>query len=173
MCKWRSNNTVCKRGLLRISFRRPLSKSFDGRYLARPLIEWTRGRASHAGAGIHIVLDMRHAGDLRAGADLHVADDTGLPTHHDEVAEFRRTSNAALGHDYAMTADDDVVGNLREIVDLSALADGRVRQSTSIDGGVGAEHRPENMATSQAKALSTRRRSCAMLCKARLRLRVS
>src|SRR5215510_4800277 len=34
-------------------------------------------------------------------------------------------------------------------------------------------HRPENMAISQAKALSTRRRSCAMLCKARLRLRVS
>src|SRR5262249_12312282 len=101
---------VCKRALLCISFRRPLSQPFAGRYLARPLIEWTRGRASHAGAGIHIVLDMRHAGDLRAGADLHVADDTGLPTHHDEVAEFRRTSNAALGHDYAITADNDIVG---------------------------------------------------------------
>jgi hypothetical protein len=82
---------------------------------------------------------MRHAGDLRAVADLHVADDTGMRTHDHEVAEFRRTRNTALGHDYTMAADDYVVGDLHEIVDLRALADDRVRQGTSVDGGVGAD----------------------------------
>ena len=64
MCKWRPNYT-CIKVLLCISFRWPLSKSFDGRYLACPLFEWTCGRASHAGAGTDIVLDVRHVGDLR------------------------------------------------------------------------------------------------------------
>ena len=133
--KWRSN-TMFKRALLCISFRRPLSKSFDGCYLARPVIEWTRRRASHAGAGIHIALDVCHAGDLRAVADLHVADDTGMRTHDDEVAKFRRTRNPALSNNYAMAADDDVVCDLHEIVDLSALPNDCVRQGTSVDGGV-------------------------------------
>ena len=133
MCKWRSNNTYIG-ALLCIS--RPLSKSFDGRYLACPLIEWTCGRASHAGAGIHIALDMRHAGNLRAVPDLHVADDTGMRTHYDEVAKFRRTRNPALSNNYAMAADDDVVCDLHKIVDLSALPNDCVRQGTSVDGGV-------------------------------------
>jgi len=35
-----------------------------------------------------------------------------------DLMTFRRTRNAALGHDYAMAADDNVVGNLHKIVDL-------------------------------------------------------
>jgi hypothetical protein len=115
------------------------SKPFDGRYLACPLFEWTCRRASHADAGIHIVLDVRHSGDLRTFADLHMADHAGMRAHDHEVAELRRTRNAALGHNYAMAANDDVVGDLHEIVDLSTLADDRVRQGTSVDGGVGAD----------------------------------
>jgi hypothetical protein len=50
--------------------------------------KWTCGCASHASAGIHVVLDVRHAGDPRAVAGLHVADDTGMRTHDHEVAEY-------------------------------------------------------------------------------------
>ena len=75
------------------------------------------GVASHAGARIHIILDVLHAGDLRAVADFDVTNYTGLRAHDHEVVEFRRARNAALGNDYAMAADDDVVGYLHEIVD--------------------------------------------------------
>jgi hypothetical protein len=61
---------VFKCALLCISFLCPLSKSLHSSYLARPLFEWTRGCASHAGAGIHTILDVCHASDLRAVTDF-------------------------------------------------------------------------------------------------------
>ena len=39
------------------------------------------------------------AGDLRAGADLDVADGAGLAAHDDEIAKLGRAGDAALRHD--------------------------------------------------------------------------
>ena len=103
-------------------------RALDRRHLARPLLEGARRRAAHARAGLDVVLDVRHAGDLRAAADLDVADHARMRTHDDEIAELRRAGDAALRHDHAMAADDDVVGDLHEVVDLGALADDRVRR---------------------------------------------
>ena len=52
-----------------------------------------------------------------------------MRAHDDEVAELRRAGDAALRHDHAMAADEDVVGDLHEVVDLGALADDRVRKA--------------------------------------------
>ena len=41
--------------------------------------------------------------------------------------------------DDAMAADDDVVADLHEVVDLGALADHRVAAGAPVDGGVGAD----------------------------------
>jgi hypothetical protein len=56
---------------------------------------------------------VRHTGDSRTIADFHVADDARMSAHDDEVAKFRRSRNAALGHDYEMAPDD--VGTLMRI----------------------------------------------------------
>ena len=61
------------------------------------------------------------AGDLRAGADLDVADDARLAAHDDEIAQLGGAGNAALGHDHAMAPDDDVVRDLDQIINFGAL----------------------------------------------------
>jgi len=60
----------------------------------------------HAGAGLDVILDVRHTGDLRTIADFHAADDARMRAHNDEVAKFRRSRNAALAT--IMLAHDDV-----------------------------------------------------------------
>ena len=44
-----------------------------------------------------------------------------------------------LGDDHAMAADDDVVADLHEIIDLRALADDRVAIGAAVDGRAGAD----------------------------------
>ena len=105
----------------------------NGRHLARPLLERTRRCATHSSVGGNVVLYMRHTGYLRAAADFHMVDHTRMCTHDDEVTKLRRARDAALGHNHAMSADDNVVGDLDEIIDLRALADDCVRQRSSID----------------------------------------
>src|SRR5690606_14297302 len=43
--------------------------------------------------------------------------------------------NSRLGHDHAMAANDDVVRDLDQIVDLGALPDNRVAGRTPVDAG--------------------------------------
>jgi hypothetical protein len=67
------------------------------RFFACPLFERTCGRSSHAGVGLDVILDIRHSGDLRTIADFDVADDGLMRAHDGEVANLRRSRNAALG----------------------------------------------------------------------------
>ena len=57
----------------------------------------------------------------------------------DEILDRRRAGDADLGDDHAMAADDHVVGDLHQIVDLGALADHRVAAGAAIDRRVGAD----------------------------------
>jgi len=61
------------------------------------------------------------------------------PECDDKIAQERRAGNPTLRHNHAMTADDDVVRDLHEVVDLSFFADDRIGQGSSVDGGVGSD----------------------------------
>ena len=61
------------------------------------------------------------------------------PPMRDEILDRRRAGDADLGDDHAMPADDHVVGDLDQIVDLGALADHRVAAGAAVDRGVGAD----------------------------------
>ncbi len=58
---------------------------------------------------------------------------------YDEITEHRRTSNRGMGNYDAMTADDDVVPQLYEIINFRALADDSIVKSAAVDGSVGAD----------------------------------
>ena len=68
-----------------------------------------------------------------------MAGDARLPAGDDEIAEFGRAGYPDLADDDAMAADDDVMGDLNEIIDLGPLADDRVAIGAAIDGGIGAD----------------------------------
>ena len=65
--------------------------------------------------------------------------DRSLAADRDEVLQRRRAGDADLRHDHAMAANDHVVGDLHEVVDLSALPDDRVPAAAAIDRGAGAD----------------------------------
>src|SRR5262249_20639423 len=54
-------------------------------------------------------------------------------------AELGGAGDADIGHDHAMPADRDVVGDLHEVVDLGALADHRIAERAAIDAAVGTD----------------------------------
>ena len=56
-----------------------------------------------------------------------------------EIADHGRAGNAALRHQNAMAADDDVVGDLHQIVDLGPFADDRVAVGAAVDRRPGAD----------------------------------
>ena len=77
--------------------------------------------------------------DLRAGADLQMAGEAGLTAERGEIVEDAGAGNAALRDEHAMPADDDVVADLHEVVDLGALADDGVAVGAAIDRRAGAD----------------------------------
>ncbi len=78
-------------------------------------------------------------GDLGAGADLQMSGDAGLSAERGEIADHARSGNAGLRHQNGVTADDDVVADLHEIIDLRAFADHRVAIGAAVDGHAGAD----------------------------------
>src|SRR5262249_39993130 len=90
-------------------------------------------------ARLHVVLDVRRPSYLRAIADRYVADDARMRAHDDKISQPRRASNSTLRHNHAMTADDNVVRDLYEVVDLGSFTDDRIGQGSSVDRGVGSD----------------------------------
>ena len=60
-------------------------------------------------------------------------------TKSPSCAELRRAGDARLSNDDAMPPDDDVVGDLHQIVDLGAFADHGIGEKAAIDGRIGAD----------------------------------
>ena len=54
-----------------------------------------------------------------------MTDDADLPSQGDVFSEASATRNAGLRDDEAMRADDDIVSDLHEIIDLGAPFDPR------------------------------------------------
>src|SRR5882672_6381693 len=72
-------------------------------------------------------------------ADAYVARDSGLASDRHEILEFGAAGDADLGHDDAVPADDHVVADLDQVVDLRPLAHARAAGGGTIDRGVGAD----------------------------------
>ena len=87
----------------------------------------------------HVVHHPGLGGDLGAGADGQMAGQAGLAAEGGEIADHGRARNAALRHQHAMAADDDVVGDLNQVVDLGSLADDRVAVGAAVDRRPGAD----------------------------------
>src|SRR3990172_1712685 len=107
--------------------------------LARPLFQGPGGRAADARTRRNIVLGMRGARDLSAGADLDMADSAGLPAHHHVIAELGRARNPSVGDDHAVAPNDHVVPDLNEIINFRPFADNRVLEGAAVDCRVGAD----------------------------------
>jgi len=90
------------------------TKLLERCHLPCPLLEWAGRRATHAGACLGVVLDVRHPGYLRASADRHVADHASVCAHDDEVAQLRQSRS---------------VGDLHGFVDLGSC----IQQGSSSD----------------------------------------
>ncbi len=66
-------------------------------------------------------------------------DDPDLTTKHDKIAQRGRAGNTCLRNNDAMPPNDDIMGNLHQIIDLGPLADNRIGQRPAIYSGVGAD----------------------------------
>ena len=82
---------------------------------------------------------MRRTCDLRTRPDLYVARRTRLATHHNEIAEFGRSGNSRLADYDAVSANNDVVPDLHEIINFRAFTDDRILKSTAIDRCIGTD----------------------------------
>src|SRR5262249_30131403 len=80
---------------------------------------------------------MTRARDLGAGANFDVARGSRLAGHDNEVAELGRARDAGLRDHHAVAANDDIVPDLNEVIDLSSFADDRVLECAPVDRGVG------------------------------------
>ena len=83
--------------------------------------------------------DAAAGGDHDEIGDVDMADDAGLPAENDVAAGFCRTGNARLRDDDVVRADNDVVADLNEVVDLGAGGDAGGLKTGSVDGGVRAD----------------------------------
>ena len=87
---------------------------------------------------------LNAAGDTAFGtdgdivADLDMADDADLTCYDAVGTNLARAGNARLRSDSRIATDNDIVGQLAEIVDLGTLMDDRRAHSGAVDAGVGA-----------------------------------
>ena len=95
--------------------------------------------ASPPHARRHIASHIAARRDLRASADLDVADDADLAAKGHEIAEFGAARNTGLGHDDAMPSNHHVVPDLHEIINFRAFPDHRVAQGAPVDRRIGAD----------------------------------
>src|SRR5271166_550233 len=107
---------------------------FQRRDLAKKLAHGLRRGAGPPLPCGNIGHDARSGGDLRAGADVEMARDASLPSQRGEISNDARSRDAGLRDQNRVPADDDVVADLNEIVDLRALADHRVAVGAPVDG---------------------------------------
>src|SRR6185437_2253611 len=111
----------------------------DHLHFAEPLFDRLRRCAAPASAGRYIAVDNAGPRNLRAFADRHVVIYADPRTQHNKVFQGRAAGYSHLRHQYAVTADADVMADLDQVVDLAALANDRVANGAAVDGGTGAD----------------------------------
>src|SRR5262249_5604478 len=117
----------------------PGSELRDCGDFAKELANRLRRRPGPALAGGNIGHHAGGRGDLGASADLQVAGYAGLPAERGEIADHARSRDAGLRDQHRMAADDDVVTDLDEVVDLRPFADDRVAIGAAVDADAGAD----------------------------------
>src|ERR1700733_1258572 len=77
--------------------------------------------------------------DLGARADRQMSGDARLTAEGGEIADGARSRDAGLRDQHSMAADDDVVADLHQIVDLRPLADDSVAVRAAVNCDPGAD----------------------------------
>src|SRR5262245_30455531 len=117
----------------------PADRPLQVRHLPPEVRKRNCWRTGHTRTRRYVVGWMGRSGDLRSRPNLDMTDRAGLPAHHDEIAQLRRTGNADLTDQHAMPADDHVVPDLDEIINFRALADDGILKSSSVHAAVGTD----------------------------------
>jgi hypothetical protein len=85
----------------------------------------------------NVVHDSGLSGNNHFVAYLEVARHADLPSQRGVTAYPGAARNSDLRHDQTMLANDDVMADLHEVIDLGALADNRRPKRAAVDGDVG------------------------------------
>ena len=78
-------------------------------------------------------MDIAGRGKLRSLADRHIVVQADTCTQYNKIFHCRTAGNSRLRNQYAMTANTDIVAYLDQVVDLCALANDGIANSTAID----------------------------------------
>src|SRR5690242_498636 len=97
------------------------------------------GDAAHRLVGRQVPRNTGLGADHDVVADLDVPGDADLPAHDNMVADLGATGDADLGNDHAVLAQDAVVGDLHQVVDLAPPPDPGHLEGRPVDDGVGAD----------------------------------
>src|SRR5581483_9308950 len=108
-------------------------EALQRQHLAHPLHFWLCGKTSPDRARRHIVVDSRARGGDCTLAHSDMRNDAGPRPEHDKILERNAAAQARLRNDDAMLADDTIVSDLTEIVDLGAIANDRIAHAAAID----------------------------------------
>src|SRR5437660_206797 len=90
------------------------------------------GTAQDAQSGGDVEVDGGAGADDGAVADVHVIGDAGLSREDRVFSRARRARDAGLAHQQIVWADRNVVGDLHQVVDLGAGADGGGLEGASV-----------------------------------------
>src|SRR5580704_18671652 len=110
-----------------------VDQSLDGGDLAKKLPHGLGWRAGPPLAGGNIGHHAGCRGDLGARADRQMPGNARLTAEGGEIADGARSRDAGLGDQHRVAADDDVVADLHQIVDLCPLADHGVAVCAAVD----------------------------------------
>ena len=97
-----------------------------------------RGAEDHL-FGANAFADSALGGDDGLVPDFDVADDADLASEGDIVAEFGASGDACLGDDEAVFSNDDIVGDLDEVIDFGTGLDPSAAEAGTVDGDVGTD----------------------------------
>ena len=103
-------------------------------HFAHPLpLRFGRKAAPH-GARRYVLVHGGSRGQHRTLADGDVRDDARARSEHDEILDRHAAAEAGLRDNDAMAADDTIVSNLTEIIDLGSFADHGIAHSFGFSG---------------------------------------
>ena len=116
-----------------------LGELLGGDELALGLKIGDRGEAHVLLAALEIIQHRGLGSDHGFRSDCDVPEDSHLPPEHRVFADLGAAADTILGDDNAVFSNDDVVGDLHEVVDLGAFADEGVAECAAINSAVGAD----------------------------------
>src|SRR5690348_11792683 len=110
---------------------------FEHLHLPQPLLHRLGGSSAPASSRRHITAHNTDRRDLGTLADSHVIGYANAGAQCHKIFQGGTAGNPGLRHDDTVASDHHIVANLYQVVDLGALADYGVADSTAINRAAG------------------------------------